>query len=262
MHRETKEEVRKRVEFVAELLHITRLLDRMPNALSGGEMQRVGIGRAIVRKPQIFLMDEPLSDLDAKLREELRVELHQIQTELKTTTFYVTHDQIEAMSMGDRLAVLNKGVVHQIGTPKEVYDQPKDIFVAGFIGSPKINLFDCRLEDGGGGVDLENGLIQFSSSPELKKKAGGLGKKDGLILGVRPEAITIHGDKGTGRFQAEVLFIEHFGSMNVVNLQVGDKIIKARTRPSYRAGIKEKVWLEFDGRRSIFFDSDTRKTLT
>jgi multiple sugar transport system ATP-binding protein len=262
MHRETKEDIRKRVEFVAELLHINTLLDRMPDALSGGEMQRVGIGRAIVRRPQIFLMDEPLSDLDAKLREELRVELRQIQTELQTTTFYVTHDQIEAMSMGDRMAVLNKGIVHQIGTAKEVYDHPSDLFVAGFIGSPKINLFDCRLGNGGGEIDLEEGLIRFAASTELKKKAGGLGKKEGLILGVRPESIRIFSDKGTGRFQAEVLFIEHFGSMNVVNLQVGEKIIKSRTRPSYNAKVKEKVWLEFDGQRSIFFDSDTKKALT
>ena len=165
LYRESEDEIKRRVEHVTDLLHITPLLDRMPDALSGGEMQRVGIGRAIVRKPQIFLMDEPLSDLDAKLREELRVELRQIQSELKTTTLYVTHDQVEAMSMGDRVAVLNDGVVHQIGTPKEVYRQPADLFVAGFIGNPKMNFFSCKITGGASpAFDLEKGLIQIPLS--------------------------------------------------------------------------------------------------
>jgi multiple sugar transport system ATP-binding protein len=262
LHREEQEEVDKRVEFVAGLLHITPLLDRMPDALSGGEMQRVGIGRAIVRHPQIFLMDEPLSDLDAKLREELRVELRQIQKELGTTTLYVTHDQIEAMSMGDRVAVLNEGVIHQIGTPQEVYVNPADLFVAGFIGLPKMNFFDCVIQgDGGATLHLENGLFTVSLSDGMSKQVSRFDKKEGLILGVRPESVKIHAEKGPHRFQAEVLFLEHFGSMNIVNLQVGERIFKARTRPTYSANPKDKVWIEFAEDRIIFFDGETQKAI-
>lgn len=261
-HREKQEVVTKRVESVAELLHITPLLDRMPDALSGGEMQRVGIGRAIVRHPQIFLMDEPLSDLDAKLREELRVELRQIQSELTTTTLYVTHDQVEAMSMGDRVAVLNEGVIHQVGTPQEVYSNPTDLFVASFIGLPKMNFFSCKITgNGSAGLDLEKGLVKIGFSDAASKQVSKFSKKDGLILGVRPESVKVHAEKGTGRFQAEVLFLEHFGSMNIVNLQIGEKIFKARTKPAYHANPKDKVWIEFEEDRMIIFDEDTEKAI-
>ncbi len=261
-HREKQEVVTKRVESVAELLHITPLLDRMPDALSGGEMQRVGIGRAIVRHPQIFLMDEPLSDLDAKLREELRVELRQIQSELTTTTLYVTHDQVEAMSMGDRVAVLNEGVIHQVGTPQEVYSNPTDLFVASFIGLPKMNFFSCKIAgNGSAGLDLEKGLVKIGLSDAASKQVSKFSKKDGLILGVRPESVKVHAEKGTGRFQAEVLFLEHFGSMNIVNLQIGEKIFKARTKPAYHANPKDKVWIEFEEDRMIIFDEDTQKAI-
>jgi multiple sugar transport system ATP-binding protein len=269
LHKEAKEEVNKRVEFVAKLLHITPLLDRMPNALSGGEMQRVGIGRAIVRKPNIFLMDEPLSDLDAKLREELRVELRQIQQELKTTTLYVTHDQIEAMSMGDRVAVLNEGVVHQIGSPKEVYNTPSDLFVAGFIGIPKMNFFSCAVQGGTGGaaavLSLEGGNIKLpfggTGGETAVKKIQGLPRKEGLVLGVRPEAVKIHTAKGAGAFQADVLFLEHFGSMNIVNLKVGDKLFKSRTPATFRVESNQKVGISFDEDKMILFDAETGKAM-
>ncbi len=269
LHKVTKEEVANRVDFVAKLLHITPLLDRMPNALSGGEMQRVGIGRAMVRKPQMFLMDEPLSDLDAKLREELRVELRQIQRELKTTTLYVTHDQIEAMSMGDRVAVLDEGIVHQVGVPKEVYDAPADLFVAGFIGVPKMNFFKCAVQPGAGGaavLSLEGGVIKLpfggNGGGAAAKKIQKLPKKEGLILGVRPEAVKIQTARDAGAFQADVLFLEHFGSMNIVNLKVGDKIFKSRTPATFRAETNERVGISFDGDKVIFFDAGTGKAVS
>jgi len=260
LYREKEEEIKERVEMVANLLHITPLLDRMPDALSGGEMQRVGIGRAIVRKPQIFLMDEPLSDLDAKLREELRVELRQIQLDLKTTTLYVTHDQMEAMSMGDRVAVLNEGVVHQIGTPKEVYRNPADLFIAGFIGNPKMNFFDCKVA-GDTALELDGGLLQLNLSEKCTDRISGLSKKEGLILGVRPEAVKIHGEEAPCRFEAAVLFLEHFGSMNIVNMQIGERIFKARTRPTFSVEPKSRVWIELDEESLLFFDSETGKAL-
>ncbi len=262
LHREEEGEVNRRVEFVADLLHITPLLDRMPDALSGGEMQRVGIGRAIVRKPQIFLMDEPLSDLDAKLREELRVELRQIQAELGTTTLYVTHDQIEAMSMGDRVGVLNEGVLHQVGKPKAVYNKPKDLFVAGFIGNPKMNFFECKVTaDASPHILLEDCLIRLPISDNLAKQISKFPKKDGLILGVRPEAVILHKEKIATSFEAEVLFLAHFGSMNIINMQVKDKIFKARTRPTLTAKTKQKVWITFDEERMVFFDRDSGQAL-
>ncbi len=261
LHREDDQEINQRVDFVARILHITPLLDRMPDALSGGEMQRVGIGRAIVRKPQVFLMDEPLSDLDAKLREELRVELRQIQQELTTTTLYVTHDQIEAMSMGDRVAVLNEGIIHQIGAPQEVYRKPADLFVAGFIGIPKMNFFDCSVDAASSRLSLESGLITLSMSKSGLDGVSKLPKKDGLILGVRPEAVKVHTKKGEYVFQAEVLFTEHFGSMNIVNLKVGEKIFKARTRPTLRIDPQAKVWIEFEEEHILFFDKESQKAL-
>jgi multiple sugar transport system ATP-binding protein len=262
MHRESKEEIARQVAFAANLLHITPLLDRMPDALSGGEMQRVGIGRAIVRKPQVFLMDEPLSDLDAKLREELRVELRQIQQQLKTTTLYVTHDQSEAMSMGDRIAVLNDGVVHQVDIPQEVYANPADLFVARFIGNPKINLFRCSIsrsasQGGAPKVSLDDGLLEAQLGPRCAKWSEAFGKKDGLVLGVRPEAVKITQQKSETRFEAEVLFVEHFGSMNIVNLQKGKRIFKARTNPIEKIAAGTKVWAEFEDARIMFFDEAT-----
>jgi multiple sugar transport system ATP-binding protein len=262
LHKETREQITSRVETVAKLLHISPLLDRMPDALSGGEMQRVGIGRAIVRKPQIFLMDEPLSDLDAKLREELRVELRQIQLDLKTTTLYVTHDQVEAMSMGDRVAVLNEGVIHQVGTPQEVYTHPADTFVAGFIGNPKMNFFGCRVRGGAqAALELENGSIRVPLSDAGAKKITGLPQNDDLVLGLRPEAMRIFPEKDARRFEAEVLFLEHFGSMNIVNLRIGEKISKARTSAAFRAETKQRVWIEFDEERMRFFDRESGKSL-
>jgi multiple sugar transport system ATP-binding protein len=241
----------------------------MPNALSGGEMQRVGIGRAMVRKPRMFLMDEPLSDLDAKLREELRVELRQIQQELKTTTLYVTHDQIEAMSMADRVAVLNEGIVHQVGVPKEVYDKPADLFVAGFIGIPKMNLFSCSVQGGAGGsgsvLSLESGAIKLpfggNGGGAASKKIQKLPKWENLVLGVRPEAVRIHTDKSAGVFHADVLFLEHFGSMNIVNLKVGDKIFKSRTPATFRVEPNVKVGISFDEDKMILFDAETGKAM-
>jgi multiple sugar transport system ATP-binding protein len=259
LHREDQKSIAERVAFVAGILHIPHLLDRMPDALSGGEMQRVGIGRAIIRRPQVFLMDEPLSDLDAKLREELRVDLRQIQTELKTTTLYVTHDQVEAMSMGDRVAVLNEGTIHQIGTPTEVYNHPRDMFVAGFIGNPKMNFFDCSLQNGA--LLLEECQVKVPLSDTLRNKVSRMAKDRGLVLGMRPEAIILHRQKTESGFEAEVLFLAHFGSMNIINMQVRDKIFKARTRPVERAQAKDKVWITFDESKMLFFDKASRKAL-
>ena len=182
----SKDEIDKKVKDAAKTLEIDELLDRKPKALSGGQRQRVAMGRAIVRSPQAFLMDEPLSNLDAKLRVQMRAELGQLHTQLQTTTLYVTHDQVEAMTMGDRVAVIRKGVLQQIDTPREIYLYPKNIFVAGFIGSPSMNFVYATVETSSKGSSLTFGedKIFVKDAPESLKEYEG---KE-IVLGVRPEA--------------------------------------------------------------------------
>jgi multiple sugar transport system ATP-binding protein len=182
-----KAERRAAAREVAEVLGITDLLDRQPKQLSGGQRQRVAMGRAIVRKPQAFLMDEPLSNLDAKLRVQMRAEIARIQRTLGTTTLYVTHDQVEAMTMADRVAVMRKGVLQQVAAPTEVYDRPANLFVAGFIGSPPMNLFEGRLRCTDDGVVCELGSARLAvpARPGLAELAGSEGRQ--VVVGIRPE---------------------------------------------------------------------------
>ena len=184
-----KEEVRERVQKAAELLGLTEYLDRKPRALSGGQRQRVAMGRAIVRQPKAFLMDEPLSNLDAKLRVQMRAEISQLQTDLGTTTVYVTHDQVEAMTMGDRVAVMRKGELQQVAAPQELYDRPVNLFVGGFIGSPAMNLVDAKLEQRNGDLVAVLGENEIELGPETRSARPGLEAYTGrtLVLGIRPE---------------------------------------------------------------------------
>ena len=190
-----KEEIRKRVEQAAEVLGITEYLDRKPKALSGGQRQRVAIGRAIVREPKVLLMDEPLSNLDAKLRNQMRAEIIKLRQRIDTTFIYVTHDQTEAMTLGDRIVIMKDGVIQQIGTPQEVFDHPTNLFVAGFIGTPQMNFFDAELvkEDGRYAVVLENARVELSEAKQanLARKQVQPGP---ITLGVRPEHISLAGD--------------------------------------------------------------------
>ncbi len=185
-----KDEIRKRVLDAAKMLHLEEYLDRKPKALSGGQRQRVAMGRAIVREPKVFLMDEPLSNLDAKLRVQTRTQIASLQRRLGITTVYVTHDQVEAMTMGDRVAVLKDGVLQQVDTPRAMYDRPANVFVAGFIGSPPMNLMDVPLEDGG--VRLGDQHIPIER--EAIAKAAEEGSNE-VTLGVRPEAFTVTTDE-------------------------------------------------------------------
>jgi multiple sugar transport system ATP-binding protein len=202
--------IRKKVEAVAETLRITHLLDRKTANLSGGEMQRVSIGRAIVREPRIFLMDEPLSNLDAKLREALRVELQHLQKTQHSTTLFVTHDQIEALTMADRIAVLNEGRIIQVGTPEDIYDRPGTTFVAKLVGSPRINLFEANYQ--GESIRIEASKLDLQPPPECK-----LPNK--FILGIRPEDIN-PGDKG--EFRGQVTLTEPLGVETIVHIQSGE----------------------------------------
>ena len=201
-----KEEIRKRVDDVAERLSLTALLDRKPKNLSGGQRQRVAIGRAIVRKPKAFLMDEPLSNLDAKLRVQMRAEIAALQRQLGVTTLYVTHDQVEAMTMGDRVAVMKGGLLQQCAPPQELYEQPTNLFVAGFIGSPKMNLFRSRLRKiDGGGVEIGLGPQWLRIEADVVNARPGLAAlpEGPITLGLRPEGFTI-GSDGDAPHQIQV----------------------------------------------------------
>jgi multiple sugar transport system ATP-binding protein len=189
LRKEPKGEIHKRVKEAARILGLEEFLDRKPRALSGGQRQRVAMGRAIVRQPQAFLMDEPLSNLDAKLRVQMRAEISGIQRNLKVTTIYVTHDQVEAMTMGDRVAVIRKGELQQVATPQELYDQPVNLFVGGFIGSPAMNLIEATLEQANGGLAVKTGDQRITLDDEALQQRPALKGYEGrqVVLGIRPE---------------------------------------------------------------------------
>ncbi|GAB2471087.1 diacetylchitobiose ABC transporter ATP-binding protein MsiK [Promicromonospora xylanilytica] len=202
-----KAEIRQRVEEAAKILDLTEYLDRKPKALSGGQRQRVAMGRAIVRQPQVFLMDEPLSNLDAKLRVQTRTQIASLQRRLGVTTVYVTHDQTEALTMGDRIAVLNHGVLQQVGTPREMYDRPSNVFVAGFIGSPAMNIGTFDVKDGHVQVGSAEVPLERSIASEISDADGGK-----VTLGFRPEALDSVAVGTPGSFDVEVNLVEELGS--------------------------------------------------
>src|SRR5271167_856934 len=215
----SKDEIKKRVDHAARILDITELLDRKPKALSGGQRQRVAMGRAIVRNPKVFLFDEPLSNLDAKLRVQMRTEIKRVHRLVKTTTVYVTHDQVEAMTLADRVVVMNAGRIDQIGTPYEVYHNPRTRFVAGFIGSPMMNLLPCRLVENGSGLTVR--LSDWLSFPVPPSREAHYRPRAGseLLFGLRPEHITeARGEAAPGvvPFSARLDVVEPMGMETMV----------------------------------------------
>ena len=195
LRRTPKDQIDKAVKEAAEILDITQYLGRKPKALSGGQRQRVAIGRAIVRAPQVMLMDEPLSNLDAKLRNQMRAEIIKLRQRINTTFIYVTHDQTEAMTLGDRIVIMKDGFIQQIGTPQEVFNHPYNLFVAGFIGSPQMNFFDAKLVKNGGkyAVKLANLTVELSDEKQKALAANGVEEQE-IVLGVRPEHITLENE--------------------------------------------------------------------
>ena len=257
-----KEEIKRKVKEVAELLRIEHLLDRMPYELSGGERQRVALARAIIRNPNVFLLDEPLSNIDAKLRVYARAELVKLQKRLGVTTLYVTHDQAEAMSMADRIAVINQGRIIQIAEPEKLYTEPIDMFVGGFIGSPPMNFIDCNYREGS--LELPN-VFKISLPEGAKKVIEALGIQE-LILGVRPEHISISFDKTSPEdIQAEVYAIEYLGNETVVDLIISalgeERIIKARQPHRFVCELGKSLWIRFDKENLYFFDKKTQKNI-
>jgi multiple sugar transport system ATP-binding protein len=242
-----KDEIRTRVEEAAKILDLTQYLDRKPKALSGGQRQRVAMGRAIVRSPQVFCMDEPLSNLDAKLRVATRTQIASLQRRLGTTTVYVTHDQVEAMTMGDRVAVLKAGVLQQVDAPRHMYDNPNNVFVAGFIGSPAMNLFEVPVT--GNGVGPTFGGYEFPVDRSVIGKAS----SGSVTIGVRPENLTIAPDGG---IEAEVILVEELGSDAFVHAGVqqgGEEVVLvARVDPRHPPMKGDRISLAPSGTAHVF----------
>ncbi len=289
-----KNEIRERVQRAARVLQIEDFLKRKPRALSGGQRQRVAMGRAIVREPQAFLMDEPLSNLDAKLRVQMRAEIHQLQRRLGVTTIYVTHDQVEAMTMGDRVAVMNAGHLQQVDTPQVLYDQPVNEFVAGFIGSPSINLVESELVQSNGNLEVSLGEHKLAVDDQLARNRSGLAGYVGktVILGIRPEDFedaSLEPDTPADRrVKVKADLTEPLGSEVLVHFSTeatgvissaaaadvgedadvrlgadedGSTRLVARVSPKSRIAIGQQVELAVDTTRLYFFDPETRKAI-
>src|SRR4051812_36058564 len=220
LKRYPKAEIKSRIDEAARMLDIVELVDRKPKQLSGGQRQRVAMGRAIVRNPKVFLFDEPLSNLDAKLRVQMRIEIKKVHQKVRTTTVYVTHDQVEAMTLADRVMVMNHGRIEQIGTPNELYHKPATKFVASFIGSPAMNFIPCRFEDVGGKLNIRlTDRISFPLPPARAARYHSVGRGENLLLGLRPEHITeasAHAEPGVENFEVVLDVTEPMGMETLI----------------------------------------------
>lgn len=225
--------IKERVTSAAKLLEIGHLLERRPQELSGGQKQRVAIGRAIVREPKLFLFDEPIAHLDAKLRAHMRGEIKHLQRTLGTTMIYVTHDQLEAMTMADQIAVMHEGVLQQLGTPREVYNNPVNAWVAGFVGEPAMNFVDATIEEKDGQTRLNHPNFSISVTPEQRRILSGQNSNK-VRLGVRPDALTISGSKPKDEhMQGEIFVTELLGSDMIVDVNLADSRIRVKTTPEF-----------------------------
>jgi multiple sugar transport system ATP-binding protein len=262
MRKFDKPEIAKRVQEAAEILGIEDYLKRKPRQLSGGQRQRVALGRAIVRHPRVFLFDEPLSNLDAKLRVQMRVELKKLHERLGTTAIYVTHDQVEAMTLGDRVVVMRDGWVQQVGDPLELYNQPANRFVAGFIGSPAMNFANVRIAAENGALWATSAGIRLKMPDELSARLGPQTGRE-LTLGVRPEDLRIANgaDAADMSIEAVVEVIERLGSEILLDVAVGQGSMVASVEPTVGAKVHERVRLAVNPLRLHFFDNDSEAAI-
>jgi multiple sugar transport system ATP-binding protein len=256
VRRATKEEIKSKVRRAADMLEIGALLDRRPRELSGGERQRVALARAIVREPRVYLMDEPLSNLDARLRVQMRGELKRLQHDLGTTTVYVTHDQAEAMTLARRVAVMRGGRLQQFDTPMNIYNRPANRFVAEFVGSPSMNFIDGRLD--AGSRRLEGPGVALSLEEAHLDR---INKHNRVTLGIRPEHISVAATARDGWAQATVYVTELMGNETLVFLRLGEAKLVARAGAEFRADMETPVWVRLDMSRADFFDPETGERL-
>jgi multiple sugar transport system ATP-binding protein len=259
-----KEEIRKRVKEAAEILGIEMLLERKPRQLSGGQRQRVAVGRAIVRHPEVFLFDEPLSNLDAKLRVQMRVELKRLHERLETTAVYVTHDQVEAMTLGTRVVVMKDGRVQQVGEPLELYGRPANRFVAGFIGSPAMNFVEVAISGSGGALWAEAAGLRIRIPENLSSRVRDKSAQR-LTLGVRPEAVRIANGVDAHlsdySFATAVDVVEPLGNEILLNFHAGGVPMVARVDPGVRVKAHENIRLALDPERLHFFDAKSEDAI-
>src|SRR6202165_2682586 len=262
MRKFDKPEIDKRVREAADILGIGELLKRKPRQLSGGQRQRVALGRAIVRHPRVFLFDEPLSNLDAKLRVQMRVELKKLHLRLGTTALFVTHDQVEAMTLGDRVVVMKDGVVQQVGEPLELYNQPANKFVAGFIGSPAMNFAAVTVTEANGSLIAENSGLRLKLPDETAQRLRGhIGHE--VTLGVRPEDLTVADtvDLDHPCFDAVIEVVEQLGSEILLDMKVGEDVMVACVEPTVRVKVRDKLRVSMRPSRLHVFDAKTEAAI-
>ncbi len=259
-----EKEIQQRVKQIMELTHMELLMDRYPRELSGGQQQRVALGRALVRRPRVFLLDEPFGNLDAKLRVELRATVKRMQIELGITTLHVTHDQVEAQAMGDKIVVMDMGTIQQVGTPEEIYEQPVNLFVAGFIGTPRMNLIPCELKRDGGQLFFVHPAFTLPVPPHRVAaiEAGTTDKN--IVLGIRPENVSITASPVPGSIPTEVYVLEPQSNELIVDLALGDMILKSRADQDaigFELRLNQTVYAKFDSDLIHVFDRESQQRI-
>ncbi|WP_375459708.1 ABC transporter ATP-binding protein [uncultured Enterovirga sp.] len=258
----SRSEIERRIREVSTVLAIEDFLDSYPRHLSGGQRQRVALGRALVRDPQVFLMDEPLSNLDARLRIQMRTELRLLKERLGATVIYVTHDQAEAMTLSDRMAVMAEGELQQVGTPIALYSRPANRFVASFLGDIGINMMDAILDRGGkGGLRIEGGPSLTLDDPVLGDAAASAPARLPVAVGIRPEHVGLHRVKGTGMADGTVILCEQLGSEQHVHVRMGEHMIVARAPPTAGYQLQDTIFVSFPGEALRIFDRATGRSL-
>jgi multiple sugar transport system ATP-binding protein len=260
MQKMDRAEIDDRVHRAGEMLHIEKMLDRYPSKMSGGQRQRVAVARAIAMQSQVLLMDEPLSNLDALLRLEMRAELKRLLSELGATTIYVTHDQIEAMSMGDRIAVMRDGIIEQVDRPTTVYDTPANQFIGGFIGTPPMNFLEGQVQRENGRSVVQIGDFSLTPHPLMQRILSGYDGKS-IIVGIRAENMETLASPAEDALKASVLVVEPLGSQNLLTVAFGTHRIKVSTHPSFETHADADVWLRFPADNIRWIDPDTKRAL-
>ena len=257
----SKSEVDRSVREVADILGVTKILQFKPDQLTPGESQRVAIGRAIIRRPHVYLLDEPLTNLDAKLRARMRAELKRLQKELGQTAIYVTHDQLEAMTMADKIAVMNQGLLQEYDTPENIYRHPNNLFVAGFIGSPAMNFLEGTLKEADGRLSLDSGEFQLDIT-EFRDLILKEAKSGEVILGIRPEHLSVSSKPSRKyAFQGEVYVVEPLGDQAILDFKIGNTVVRAIVPPSFKAEVGNRLWLSFSKDDFHIVDKATEKVI-
>ena len=253
-------EIDKKVRRAAEMMHIENLLDRYPSKMSGGQRQRVAVSRALAMDTEVLLMDEPLSNLDALLRLEMRAELKKLLADIKATTIYVTHDQIEALSMGDRIAVMKDGIIQQVDHPSTVYDMPANHFVGGFIGNPPMNFMTGQVQRENGHVRVQIGDFKLDPSAAMQNVLKPYDGKS-VLLGIRAENMETLNTPADDAVKVNVLVVEPLGAQNLLTVNIGDDTVKVSTHPTFQVAPNDDVWLRFPADKIRWVDRDSEKVL-